>query len=202
LKGVREHLQEYEAHLEAFENGEEFVPRLTGKAATKANIANNRKRKNCRGGKKGSSKRSRSGTFEDGDESDEEDDDIESDADSDSDGDKDSDEEKDSNDEHKSDSDSEGEDSDPENDEDQATEVTEDSLKEKITGSKAAIKSVRERLYEARKQKKEAVDYLSTLKKNIAKAQKEKNAFCSLKRSEVRLGYPSLSLESETNGFR
>lgn len=110
-------------------------------------------------------------------------DDIESDVQTDSDeSNKDSNDEKDSDDEaSKSGSDSEGEGSD-----DEQEDVTEDSLKEKITEGKAAIKAGRERLSEVRKEKKEAIDYLSTLKKNIGRAQKEKNAFCSLKRSEVK----------------
>ena len=58
-------------------------------------------------------------------------------------------------------------------------------LEEGIKGTKEAIKSARAHLAEARKRRKEANDQLSTLKKNIVKAQMEKNRFCSLKRSEV-----------------
>lgn len=65
-------------------------------------------------------------------------------------------------------------------------EVTVESLKAKIEELKQAIKDGRVQLSEFRKQRKEASDMLATLKKRQNKAQREKNAFCSLKRSEVR----------------
>jgi cobalamin biosynthesis protein CobT len=181
LKGIREHLREYEAHLQALKDNKPFTPTLTGKSA-KATVNKGKKRKNSRGGKNGSPKKRRSTPDDDEDDSMEPDSDDDSDSVSESDSgfasDNDSDDEE-TDDESKSGSDSEGSD-----DEDQS-EVTEEDLKEKINDTKAAVNSGRNRLSEARRQKKEAVDYLSTLKKNISKAQKEKNAFCSLKRSEV-----------------
>lgn len=59
-------------------------------------------------------------------------------------------------------------------------EVTEESLGAKLDEAKAVIKVGREQLSEFRKQKKEATDALSSLKKKESKAQREKNAFCSL----------------------
>jgi len=70
-------------------------------------------------------------------------------------------------------------------DDDDMEEVTEESLNEKIQGCKDSIKAIRERHNEARVRKKEASDALSSLEKMNVKMQKEKNAFCSLKRSEV-----------------
>jgi septal ring factor EnvC (AmiA/AmiB activator) len=184
LKTIREHLREYEEHLQALKDNKPFAPTLTGKSA-KATATRGKKRKNSRGGKNGSPKKRRNSPDNDEDESMESDSDSDSDSDVDSDfaSDKGSDDEQ-TDDESKSGSDSEG--SDTGDDEDQSdSEVTEEDLKEKIKDTKEAVKSGRNRLSEARKQKKESVDYLSTLKKNITKAQKEKNAFCSLKRSEV-----------------
>lgn len=62
-------------------------------------------------------------------------------------------------------------------------EVTEESLGAKLDEAKAVIKVGREQLSEFRKQKKEATDALSSLKKKESKAQREKNAFCSLSTS-------------------
>ncbi len=68
-------------------------------------------------------------------------------------------------------------------------EFTEETLEVKIKTCKDAIKASRERQNEARVRKKEASDALSSLGKTIIKVQKEKNAFCSLKRSEVHLQF-------------
>lgn len=59
-------------------------------------------------------------------------------------------------------------------------EVTEASLEAKLEEAKAVIKVGREQLSEFRRQKKEATDALSSLKKKEVKTQREKNAFCSL----------------------
>ena len=69
-------------------------------------------------------------------------------------------------------------------------EVTVESLEEKIKEAKEAIKAGRTQLSEYRKQKKEANDKLATLKKKQMKVQRDKNAFCSLRRSEVRASCP------------
>lgn len=189
LKQVRAMGKEYQEHLEALKNGEEFTPRLTGKVAKKKKAVNAGKKRK-RSQKDKSSKRRKT------DGSDDEDEDIDMDDagsldsfiasdDSDSDSDKDDDDDDDKSDSSKSGSGSD--DSDKEEDEEDADEeVTEESLKAKIDESKAAIKAGRERLNEMRQAKKEASDMLSTLKKKQVKAQREKNAFCSLKRSEVR----------------
>jgi len=76
-------------------------------------------------------------------------------------------------------------------DDDDMEEVTEESLNEKIQGCKNSIKAIRERHNEARVRRKEASDALSSLEKMNVKMQKEKNAFCSLKRSEVS-NYPHI----------
>ncbi|KAJ7129761.1 hypothetical protein C8R44DRAFT_777600 [Mycena epipterygia] len=200
LKGVRAIQKEYEAHLQALEDDEPFVPRLTAPKSAKPKATKGKKRKNIRGGKKGSPKRRRSGSFDSADEdelmgsSDEERDDPDaarsSDSDFNSDSSVDSDnEEKDSDDEIEKDSDDDVQDSDQEKDSDiesvhdEMEEVTEDSLKLKITETKALVKDARQRQNDARKQRKEATDYLATLKKRATHAQKEKNAFCSLRRS-------------------
>jgi hypothetical protein len=179
LKGIRERLREFAKHLEALKNNKPFTSRLTAKAT----VTGGKKRKNSHRGKKGSPKKHRSSPNGDEDESIGSDFDSESDGDSDSNSDfasdKDSDDEQ-TDDESESSLDSEGSDSDEDED-----ETTEEDLTEKIKENKDAVKAGRNRLSKARKRRKDAVDYLSTLKKNIAKAQKEKNAFCSLKRSEV-----------------
>jgi hypothetical protein len=191
LKDIRNHLREHEAHLEALKDGKPFTPVLTGKAAqVQAKAITNKKRKNARGGKKGAPKRRRSSPVDDDDDSMDSGSDSDSDSDSEaSDIDSDFGSVKGSDDENDSDNDSnsgsESGSNDAENNNTEDDTVTEEYLEEKIKEKKESVKDARQRLSDARKQKKEAVDYLSTLKKNIAKAQKEKNAFCSLKRSEV-----------------
>jgi E3 ubiquitin-protein ligase DOA10 len=167
LQGIREQHKNHEAHLEALENGEPFTPTVT-------KPTNSKKRKNNRGGKKGSQKRRRSLSDDEDDFMDDEDsesEESESESDSDSESDAASDE---------SDVESGGQDESME-------PVTEESLKEKIKECKEAVKAARERNNEARLRKKEASDALSSLEKTLVKVQREKNAFCSLKRSEVRV---------------
>jgi hypothetical protein len=125
-------------------------------------------------------------------------DNIESDVDSDddSDSDKASDDESDDDNASKSGSDS-NDGSDNEDNGEDNDEETDESLKTKIADANNAIKAGRERLSEVRKEKKDAIDGLAGLKKKHAKAQKEKNAFCSLKRSEVR--YYRLACISQTH---
>lgn len=103
-----------------------------------------------------------------------------------------SDSDSDSDDEESSKSQSENEDGNQ--DEVMEVEVTEEDLQGGIKTCKDAIKASRERQNEARARKKEASDALSSLDKTIIKVQKEKNAFCSLKRSEVHLQLYILSL--------
>ena len=72
------------------------------------------------------------------------------------------------------------------NDESEAQEeMSVDAVKAKIEEYRRVVKAARESRVNLRKERKEAVDHLSTLKKNLARLQREKNAFCSLKRSEV-----------------
>ncbi|KAF5370055.1 hypothetical protein D9758_001123 [Tetrapyrgos nigripes] len=177
LKDLRPRLSEYQNHLEALKEGISFTPTLTSTKKSK-----NKKRKNKRGGKTGSPKRRRSVEDDEGSDFDDE---MDSDASS-SDGfDRDSDD-NDSDSEASDQSDDEKEKSDDEegDDDDQQEEVTEDSLKTKIETTKEAIKEARGRLNGARAQKKDANDRLATIKKDLSKVQRRKNAFCSLKRSE------------------
>ncbi|KAF7983849.1 hypothetical protein HWV62_18164, partial [Athelia sp. TMB] len=189
LKDVRAHAKEYRAHLDALQNGKSFIPKLTskGKQAQAKASSKKRKRGGNGNGKKNSPKRRKSSVQEDEDDemldpdndSDESDDhdsddnseDEESDEESDSDG-------------ASSDADSESE-TDPEDESSEAEEEeTVDSIKEKIKGTKDAIKEGRELLSAARKERKETIDALAGLKKKQVKVQTEKNAFCAKKRSE------------------
>ncbi|OSC99144.1 hypothetical protein PYCCODRAFT_1446932 [Trametes coccinea BRFM310] len=157
--------------------------------------AGSRKRKHGTDGRQGSSKKRRSGKSSRGSDDDStmdvDDDEFMDDDDldfSESGSDEDAQSKSGSTSESDSDSDS-GPDSGSEKDEDEdvdeeAEEVTVDSLKAKIEEIKQAIKDGRAQLSEFRRQRKEASDALATLKKRQNKAQREKNAFCSLKRSE------------------
>ena len=200
LKDTREQMHEHQAHLKALENGEKFVPIL--KKTNKSPVSGKKKRKGTGKNKQGPPKRRRT-VDSDADEEDElmESDedfsdnsgDSDSDVDSDSDADSDSDVNSDHDDENAK---SSGEEPDPsefddeepnssENEDEDITELTESDLKEKIQEAKAAIKSSRKMLSSARTTKKEAIDALSSVEKGNVKIQREKNAFCSLKRSEV-----------------
>ncbi|KAH7922469.1 hypothetical protein BV22DRAFT_1106623 [Leucogyrophana mollusca] len=200
LKHIRACIREHEEHVKALESGETFVPRLTGKAAQKKAQSMSKKRKNTRGGKGGSPKRRKSHGGSDDDDlemggSDDEDTDAEGsayddddmdaegsdedEADQDSDSDKVSD---DSDAESGSESDSDSDAGSEEAEEEE--EVTVEILQTKIDAAKQEIKAARERLTEARKARKDAMDILAGLKKKELKAQKDKNAFCSLKRSD------------------
>ncbi|KAJ6539274.1 hypothetical protein B0H19DRAFT_1178148 [Mycena capillaripes] len=198
LKGHRAIHKEHREHLEAFKEGKPFVRRLTAKTSQKVKkpvmTSKSKKRKNTRSGKKGSPKRRRSESLDSDDDdedelaSDEEESDaVDSDA-SQSDSDE---EDKDSDSDSDSDKDSvDGGDSDDEKDSDiesvydMEEDVTEESIKLDIAEAKKVMDDTRQRLNDARKEKKEAADHLAILKKKATQAQKEKNAFCSLKRSE------------------
>ncbi|KAL1709238.1 hypothetical protein EV121DRAFT_276622 [Schizophyllum commune] len=205
LEGETKHLRavikEHKEHVQCLKEGERFVPKLTGKKAEREAAAKQRgkKRKNGRSGKGGSSKRMRSeGVDTDGDvemdsdgsmsdfivEDDESDDGSDSDKDSDAgsdDSDKDSDD-----DDNKSDGDAKSNDSDAEDDEEE--EVTQEQLEAIIKEKTAELTAKRAELSTARAQKKEAIDRLAKLKKAVDKAQRQKNAYCSKKRSEYSRG--------------
>ncbi|KAJ2931653.1 hypothetical protein H1R20_g5445, partial [Candolleomyces eurysporus] len=181
LKDLRDRHEDHKEHLEALRNGETYVSKFADKPSTSSP---SNKRKNKRKGKQGSPKRRKSVASDD-DAEDDDDISIASDPES----------ESDAEDESDSDSDSEAEDSDEEDvsgSDDSASEVandlveeeSEESLEAKLESLKEAIKSSRQKLKEVRNEKKEASDRASVLAKQLAKAQKEKNAFCSLKRSE------------------
>lgn len=189
LGEIRAYVHEYEEHKKALENGEPFERRLPAKKSGSklAPTSRSKKRKNTRSGKKTTKRRRASDSdFEDDDEDD--DDFIDDDSDSSA-----SEEESDGSESEDNNSDSSGSDaSDKESngEEDQMEvedeEVTVESLEEKIKEAKEAIKAGRTQLSEYRKQKKGANDKLAALKKKQMKVQRDKNAFCSLKRSEVR----------------
>ncbi|KAG2135905.1 uncharacterized protein EDB93DRAFT_1303704 [Suillus bovinus] len=196
LKNVRALLTEYEQHKTALENGEMFLPQLTTTAYKKAQ-STGKKRKNISRGKSGSPKRHK--RFGDDDDDDFEMDDIDnylrvSDdihvddederSDDEDEGSDDEDEERDDEDEDEDEDEVEEDDSDGEDIPDEPEEVTVEVLQEKISDAKEAINVGREQLNDARKTRKDAVDALSNLKKKKTKAQRDKNAFCSLKRSE------------------
>ena len=186
LDQTREYLSEYEAHLEALENGEPFVPRLTRKSKGKSSSSRGTKRKHSTGKRPDSPKRRRSEALDDDDAieiSDDSSDGIESDKELDSDK---CDSDNEDNGGSMSDSGSRSG-SNPDNKECDMEELTKDNLKVKIDECQQAVKVARENKTRLRNDKKEAVDRLATLKKNLAKLQREKNAFCSLKRSEVVL---------------
>ncbi|CCM01707.1 uncharacterized protein FIBRA_03772 [Fibroporia radiculosa] len=193
LKEMREYLEEYEAHLKALENGKSFEPRMTANTAnnkkSNSQTASGKKRKTTRDGKQGPSKKRRGSDEDDSSMAVDDDDDFMDDDElefSDSNSDNDSSDSSDNNDSHsKSEANFDSDDNYGEDDEtEEAEEVTIDSLKAKIEEAKDAIKVGRVQLSEYRKERKEAADMLATLKKRQLKIQLEKNAFCSLKRSE------------------
>ncbi|KAF8193876.1 hypothetical protein K438DRAFT_826817 [Mycena galopus ATCC 62051] len=213
LKRLRAIHSEHKEHLECFKKGKSFVPRLTAKKVDKPEskaAPKGKKRKNSWGGKKGSQKRRRSESvdWDEDDTMDDEESDLfksdsdKSDVDSDEDRDsedsdedsdhEDSDDEKESHSEKDDDDDDEGsdreKDSDLEDSEDgdeieEEEQVTEESIKHEIAEAKKLVDEARKRLNDPKKEKKQATDLLATLKKKATTAQKEKNAFCSRKRS-------------------
>ena len=192
LGEIRAYIHEYEEHKKALENGEPFERRLTArKMGSKAALGpRGKKRKNSRCGKKAAKRRRAS----DSDFEEDDDDFIDDDSDSsDSESEKGSDESENEDDgSDSSGSDASDKESDDEEDQTEAEdeEVTVASLVEKIKEAKDAIKAGRVQLNEHRRHKKEAHDKLATLKKKQTKVQRDKNAFCSLKRSEVRASCP------------
>ncbi|KAL9712639.1 hypothetical protein Ac2012v2_003876 [Leucoagaricus gongylophorus] len=166
LELIREIVKEHEEHLEAFENNQPFVPRLTGKSSAQAS----KKRKRNGKDELGSFKRRKIAADSDDDNDDFSISDDDSEINSDS---------------NNSDSES-GDESDHEGNLEQEAEelVTEDGLKAKIKDGKEKIKEIRSTLTGAREKKKDASDKIARLKKSLAKVQRDKNAFCSLKRSE------------------
>ena len=184
VEHTRGQMRQHQAHLEALENKETFVPIL--KNNNKSLV--NKKRKITAKSKQGPPKRRRSVASDDDEEdelmeSSEDISDFSSNSDSSDSSDSDMDDDEDDHENTKA----SNEDPDLSELEDEAIfEVTEDDLKEKIQEAKDAIRSCRQTLRNARIAKKEAVDALSSVEKGRVKIQREKNAFCSLRRSEVR----------------
>jgi hypothetical protein len=170
MKDLRTQVANHKEHLKALENGETFVSRLTQKTK------NGKKRKNKRNGKNGSPKRHRgdvSDNDSDGEFVDSDEESSESGVDSDS-----------SHDDSETDSNMASGD---ENDEVMDEDVTEASLQAKIEECNTTLKDARTRHSQARKERKEASDAIVILEKELKMLQRKKNAFCSLKRSEVRV---------------
>lgn len=204
LKEIRPMLQEHKDHLKALRDGESFTPELTAKKSkgkkkrarsstpdSDSSSPAGKKRKRS-SGKEPSSKRRRSDPMDEDDDDFIVDDDEELDFDDDEDsedkkshkGSDDDDDDGDDDDDNKDQSDSETEGG--EDEDDQMEEgVTEESLQKKIEETDTAIKEGRVQLSEQRRLRKEAMDQLAALKKKQDILQREKNAFCSLKRSEV-----------------
>ncbi|KAI0786384.1 hypothetical protein C8Q75DRAFT_771545 [Abortiporus biennis] len=201
LKEIRAMLSEYKDHLNALQNDEPFEPILTGKKKSnkskkpkssddsESNDTSGKKRKRSDSTAEYNTAKKIKTSDEDADEDDDlMDEDYEGELQfSDSETEKDSDKQDD---DDKSDSGSDTDKSDDDDDDDddeeeeEDEEVTEDSLKAKIEEAQNAIKEGRIQLSEFRRLRKEATDMIATIKKKQLKAQREKNAFCSLKRSE------------------
>ncbi|KAF6762688.1 hypothetical protein DFP72DRAFT_876603 [Ephemerocybe angulata] len=171
LKDLRDRTEDWKSHLDALRAGEPYESKFAAKAST---ATSSKKRKSNGKGKRGSPKRRRSAASDD-----DSDDDVSIITDSDAD---------EESERSGSDSNSDAEDSDA----DSALEVasglmeeeTEETLEDKLESGKAAIKALRDTLKDLKQEKREASDSMSNLEKQLSKAQKEKNAFCSLKRSE------------------
>lgn len=171
-------------------------------ARGKSNGSKGKKRKHSGGGRRSSPKKRRSEGPEDDDypiniSDDDMDEDIDTDNESGTDSDK---EPADGSDDEDNDAKSPSE-SDAENGSDTEEEVSVDSLKARIGDCQRALKAAREHKSQSRKERKAAVDRLATLKKNLARLQREKNAFCSLKRSEVSQSFTISVGESSRQVF-
>lgn len=169
VKDFKAQLEDFKSHLEALENGEEYVSKLAGKKRPVKGSSKKRKR----GGGGGSRKRQRSnksGSDDSESEISEEEEESASDSDSNSDDEG---------------SGSDGESADEVAD-DLVEEETEETLNAKIKSLEAVIKANRTNMKDPKSRKREASDQISVLQKDLSKVQKEKNAFCARKRSEVR----------------
>ncbi|KAL5527490.1 hypothetical protein ACEPAG_6281 [Sanghuangporus baumii] len=200
LLAIRNDLTGHGEHLKALQDGRTFTPSQPAKPGKKAS---NKKRKNSRGGKGGSPKRMKE-DFDDVEEAEMaldpdaeedaslddfiDDDPIKSDSsdpesasDSDSDSASDLDDKSDRNEENVDELDSDPKSSQSDGGGDT---LTEEEVKAQIEQKNADLEDARVRLSEARKQRKQAMDTISNLTEKQNNTQREKNAFCSLKRSE------------------
>ncbi|KZT43419.1 hypothetical protein SISSUDRAFT_693111 [Sistotremastrum suecicum HHB10207 ss-3] len=189
VETLRDVIDDHRNHLEALRNGEEYTP-VDFEAKNKPK---GKKRKSV-GSDYGSSPKRRRSDYGSDDSFINDDDDDLSDLDEDKDedeGDKDMDVDNNddrsdagSNNSDGSDSDKDGEAEDDDEVQEIKEVITEETLKEKIKEKEDELKSLKQRLTTAKADRKKANDELANLKKTIAKVQKKKNAFCSLKRSE------------------
>ncbi|KIK65342.1 hypothetical protein GYMLUDRAFT_70455 [Collybiopsis luxurians FD-317 M1] len=185
LKTLRAIRKEYRDHIEALRNGEHFTPVLTALAGSQST---GKKRKNNRKGKKASPKRRRSSldSDQDSDVDMEEDETGDESTSSSSENDSDVDSDKDS---ISGIPDSEGSETVNTDNSDieveaLVEEITEETVRAKLEKISGDIKGARTRLSDARKEKKSAIDCIANLKKSLAKVQRTKNGWCSIKRSE------------------
>lgn len=201
MKDLRPMILEYKEHLQALKDGEPFEPFLT--APKDEGKSSPKKRKRGGGGRKAKRQRG-DDNDDDGMELDDEDDFID-DGNEDEDADADTDAEDamvedalnlDDVIDIDSDSDdvvvlSDSDDSDATKSKKKgkpkknAEPVTQASLKEIIARKEVELKALRARLAEQKETRRDAVAKLNEHKKASSKLQKEKNAFCSIKRNEV-----------------
>ena len=209
--------------MKALEEGRTFVPSKPAKSTKKSN---GKKRKNSHGEKDGSPKRRKGDSDEaeeaemmldpdaDEDEGTSSDDDFidddpiesvvsesvasKSDSDSDSESDSDS---STSSDDDKSDLDEDADEliSDTSQPEDVGGSITQDEVEARIEQKNEELKGARIRLSEFRNQRKQAMDAIAKLTEKQTHAQREKNAFCSLKRSEARCCRKQMSLIADSD---
>jgi hypothetical protein len=175
----------YKAHLSALKSGKQYK-----RPSVSSSIKTGSKRKRSEGGRGGSPKRHKGDASSDGSDSNSDDDEYD-------DGESDSEENSASDDDIEADSDaSEGSDDDSTqssvtgsgNEEDEDEELSVDDLKERINECQVAIKTGLKNQKEAKKEHAEALEAFNKAKRDKAMAQKNKNAFCSLKRSAYSEG--------------
>lgn len=213
LKTVRAHITEYKEHIEALKNGDPFTPILTapGGAAKAGKMpkksSKGKKRKRSSGGGMGSLKRRRT-----------DDSDIEIELALDSEADADSLDDFIVNDsEPEADSDSDDKSDEDDFEADRESNAGSDAQKEDEVmepQEEATVESITAKLVEARKameagvaqkkaaseERKNAINALTSLKKAKSRAQRQKNCFCSLKRSEVCIDI-SAAIETVPTSF-
>jgi hypothetical protein len=165
LKQIRAILKEHEEHLEAVEAGEPYKPN-----GAFSSTAAGKKRKRGHGSDGGTPKRRKA-------------DDSDDDAQDDSEFEMDSDAEMHSERGTEPAGTSNGASDEDDEQEEEPEPLSEEELKAKIVECKDAVKAGREQLNEVRRERKEASDAITKAKRDEAKAQKDKNSFCSLKRS-------------------
>ncbi|KAL6302427.1 hypothetical protein BKA93DRAFT_737025 [Sparassis latifolia] len=189
-KGINTHqnqacacLAELHEHLRALKEGRIFVPVLTSTTMVKTSSETLMKRKNTRGEKKDTRKKRRTDRDEPREDDPlviDENEDVLTSSDADSD-----EQSNDDNDSSHTSGYELGSHSRIQKDENEKLdEVTVEMLQAKIQDMEDAIQQEQRRLLESYKQEKEIGEELANIKEKQLKAQRQKNAFCSLKRSK------------------